>query len=149
MFESEVNIAIGCDHAGFKIKEFIKLSLNNLGYLFQDFGCFSEVSMDYPDTAHPLSKSIQSGIYEYGILICGSGNGMAIVANKYMGIRAAICWNEAIVLLSRRHNDANILVLPARFITLEESANLTRLFLTTDFEGGRHERRIEKILKNL
>jgi ribose 5-phosphate isomerase B len=138
-------IAIGCDHAGFLVKEYIKQKLEKSGFVFHDFGSFSENSMDYPDTAHPLAKAVQSGDHKFGILICGSGNGVAIVANKYKGIRAAICWNEEITGLSRRHNDANVIVLPARFISVEEAVKFVLLFLSTSFEGGRHQRRVEKI----
>jgi ribose 5-phosphate isomerase B len=142
-------IAIGSDHAGFIVKEHIKQHLGNSGYLFHDFGTFSEASMDYPDAAHPLAKAVQSGEYKFGILICGSGNGVAIVANKYTGIRAAICWNEDITSLARRHNDANILVLPARFIRDEEAIKFVDIFFATGFEGGRHQQRIEKINQGL
>lgn len=145
MVDSFKQIAIGCDHAGFVIKECLKQNLGNSGYLFHDFGTFSETSMDYPDTAHPLAKAVQSGKYKFGILICGSGNGVAIVANKYTGIRAAICWNEDITTLARRHNDANIIVLPARFISQEDAVKFVMVFFTTEFEGGRHQQRVEKI----
>ena len=138
-------IAIGCDHAGFILKEYIKQNLSESNCIFHDYGTFSEKSMDYPDTAHPLAKAVQSGDYKMGILICGSGNGVAIVANKYKGIRAAICWNEEITRLARQHNDANIIVLPALFIGQKEAVQLVRLFLSTEFEGGRHQGRIEKI----
>ncbi|MCX6304260.1 MAG: ribose 5-phosphate isomerase B [Bacteroidetes bacterium] len=145
MVDSFKQIAIGCDHAGFVTKEYIKLNLGKSGYAFHDFGTFSELSMDYPDTAHPLAKAVQSGEYKFGILICGSGNGVAIVANKYKGIRAAICWNEEITELARRHNDANIIVLPARFISNDEAVQFVELFLATQFEGGRHQGRVDKI----
>lgn len=142
-------IAIGSDHAGFKEKEYIRKNLSDMGYKVQDFGTFSEESMDYPDAAHPLAKAIESGEYEFGILICGTGNGMAIVANKYQGIRAALCWNESIAVLARQHNNANVLALPARFIDQDTALRLSVSFITTAFEGGRHERRIEKIAKIL
>jgi ribose 5-phosphate isomerase B len=144
MVDSFKQIAIGSDHAGFSTKECIKKNLVG-SYLFHDFGTFSEASMNYPDVAHPLAKAVQSGEYKFGILICGSGNGVAIVANKYTGIRAAICWNEDITSLARRHNDANILVLPARFINGEEAIKFATIFFTTEFEGGRHQQRVEKI----
>lgn len=147
MVDSIGQIAIGCDHAGFAMKEFIKNSLSKIGYSFKDFGNFSEENMDYPDLAHPLAKAVQNNIYKLGILICGSGNGMAIVANKYPEIRAALCWNETVTLLARKHNNANILALPARFISEAEAVQFSLLFITTGFEGGRHERRIEKIDK--
>jgi len=142
-------IAIGSDHAGFKIKEFLKQKLVLQGYKFKDFGTFSEESMDYPDVAHPLAKAIQKGTFKTGILICGSGNGVAMAANKYTGIRAAVCWNEDIVKLARQHNDANILTLPARFIDQEQAVILTDFFLHTNFEGGRHLSRVEKISKTI
>ncbi|MDP1621788.1 MAG: ribose 5-phosphate isomerase B [Bacteroidales bacterium] len=145
MVDSLKQIAIGCDHAGFVVKDYIIKNLGSSGYEFIDFGTFSELSMDYPEIAHPLAKAVQSGSFEFGILICGSGNGVAIVANKYTGIRAAICWNEEITSLARLHNNANIIVLPARFISQDEAVDLVRLFLSTGFEGGRHQRRIDKI----
>jgi len=149
MVDALAQIAIGCDHAGFVTKEFLKERLENLGYTFHDFGAFSDKSMDYPDSAHPVAKAVQDGLFKYGILICGSGNGMAIVANKYTGIRAALCWNEQITVLSRQHNDANIIALPARFITPEDAVKFAILFLTTKFEGGRHGIRVEKISNTL
>jgi ribose 5-phosphate isomerase B len=149
MVDSFGQIAIGCDHAGFELKEQIRQKLTGSGYTVVDFGTFSEISMDYPDVAHPLAKAVESGEYKSGILICGSGNGVAIVANKYTGIRAAICWNEEITRLARLHNDANILVLPARFISSGEALSFVMLFLTTAFEGGRHQKRVEKIAEKL
>jgi ribose 5-phosphate isomerase B len=149
MVDSFKQIAIGCDHAGFAVKEYIKQHLGDTGILIHDFGTFSELSMDYPDTAHPLAKAVQSGEYTFGVLICGSGNGVAIVANKYTGIRAAICWNEEITRLARMHNDANIIVLPARFICHEEAIRFVAIFLSTSFEGGRHQVRVDKISKIL
>jgi ribose 5-phosphate isomerase B len=145
MVDSFKQIAIGSDHAGFDLKENIKQKFAETGTALHDFGTFSETSMDYPDTAHPLAKAVQSGEYNVGILICGSGNGVAIVANKYKGIRAAICWNSEITSLARKHNDANIIVLPARFVSKEEAMQYVQLFLNTEFEGGRHQVRVEKI----
>ena len=145
MDDTKIQIAIGSDHAGFSTKEFIKQQLGELGYSFHDFGTLSEASMDYPDSAHPVAKAVESGSCKFGILICGSGNGVAIVANKYTSIRAALCWNEEITMLSRQHNDANIIALPARFITQEEAVKFSLLFLTTPFEGGRHQARVDKI----
>jgi ribose 5-phosphate isomerase B len=138
-------IAIGCDHAGFLLKEYLKSKLLQLGIDFHDFGTFSEESVDYPDYIHPLAKALNNGEYEDAIIICGSGNGVAMVANKYEKVRAAVCWNEEVVKLSRLHNNANILALPARFITQEQALDFVRLFFSTTFEGGRHERRVEKI----
>ena len=149
MVDSFKQIAIGCDHAGFSTKEYIKQNLEQSGVTIHDFGTNSEISMDYPDTAHPVAKAVESGEFDAGILICGSGNGVAIVANKYKGIRAAICWNEDITKLARQHNNANIIVLPARFIRQEEALQFVHLFLTTGFEGGRHQRRVEKITEKL
>ncbi len=145
MVDSFKQIAIGSDHAGFELKEYIKTTLNQSGYTFLDFGTFSEASMDYPDIAHPVANAVQSGECNNGILICGSGNGVAIVANKYKGIRAAYCWNEEITKLARQHNDANIIVLPGRFISKEQGAQFVSVFFNTEFEGGRHQRRVEKI----
>lgn len=144
-----MKIAIGSDHAGFLMKEHIKSVLCAEGYEFFDFGTDSEASMDYPDSAHPVAREVQQGNYPFGILLCGSGNGVAITANKYSGIRAALCWNEEITRLSRLHNDANILAIPARYISKEAAVSCCRIFLRTGFEGGRHLRRIEKISKTV
>jgi ribose 5-phosphate isomerase B len=149
MVDFMMKIAIGSDHAGYSLKEQIKTGLSTQELVFQDYGTFSEISMDYPDIAHPLSSDVQSGVYKFGILICGSGNGMAITANKYTGIRAALCWNEEITRLARLHNDANILVLPARFISSDIALKAVKLFLETDFEGERHSVRVEKISRVL
>jgi len=138
-------IAIGCDHAGYILKEMVKDILSKEGFLFKDFGAFSEESVDYPDFIHPLAKEVNEGKYTRGIIICGSGNGVAMVANKYPDVRAAVCWNNEIAELARKHNDANIIALSARFITINESLEMIRIFLSTDFEGGRHERRVKKI----
>jgi ribose 5-phosphate isomerase B len=138
-------IAIGCDHAGFLYKEYLKSEILKLGIDSHDFGTFSEESVDYPDYIHPLAKAVNNGEFEAAIIICGSGNGVAMVANKYEKVRAAVCWNEDVVKLSRLHNNANILALPARFITKEQALDFARLFFSTTFEGGRHERRVEKI----
>ena len=138
-------IAIASDHAGFCLKEYIKEKLLDEGFIFNDFGTFSKESMDYPDTVHPLAKAIQDKKFSGGIIICGSGNGVAMVANKYRDIRAAVCWNEEITRLSRQHNNANVIALPARFLAQEEAEKLVKTFFTTGFEGGRHERRMIKI----
>jgi ribose 5-phosphate isomerase B len=138
-------IAIGSDHAGFCLKEIIKTSLEKEGFKFRDYGTGSEDSVDYPDFIHPLAKSVNDGKLEFGIIICGSGNGVAMVANKYLRVRAAVCWNEEITKLARLHNDANIIALPARFLGDEEAIKFVRLFLDTSFEGGRHETRVKKI----
>ena len=138
-------IAIGSDHAGFLIKEYIKEQLSKEDYVFKDFGCDSEESVDYPDFIHPLAKSINNGEYNRGIIICGTGNGVSIVANKYLNVRAGLCWNEEITKFAREHNDANVIALPARFISKEEALKFVKLFLITSFEGGRHQRRVDKI----
>ena len=138
-------IAIGGDHAGVGYKEQLKQHLTTLGYAVQDFGPFSTASVDYPDYVHPLSKALEAGDYDFGIVICGSGNGVAITANKHQFIRAALCWNEELAALSRQHNDANVLALPARFISYELAEKMAEIFLTTPFEGGRHQSRVTKI----
>jgi ribose 5-phosphate isomerase B len=145
MFDFSQDIPIGCDHAGFRLKADLMEKLSSGGYRFRDFGTFSEESVDYPDFIHPLAKAINDGIYSMGIILCGSGNGVSIVANKYPLVRSAVCWTDEIARLSRLHNDANIIALPARFISPEEALNLVKIFFTTDFEGGRHERRVQKI----
>jgi len=138
-------IAIGGDHAGFQYKKELISFLESLHYGVKDFGAYSEESADYPDFAHPLAEAVAKNEYTSGILVCGSGNGVAITANKHIGIRAALCWNEELVSLAREHNNANILCLPSRFISLEEAKNFVKIFLTTNFEGGRHQRRVGKI----
>jgi ribose 5-phosphate isomerase B len=138
-------IAIGGDHAGFEYKAKLINKLVSLGYEVKDFGPFSDASVDYPDYVHPLSSAIEAGDYDLGIVICGSGNGVAITANKHQGIRAALCWNGDLAALARMHNNANVLALPARFITYELAEKLAEIFLSTDFEGGRHQNRVNKI----
>lgn len=138
-------IAIGGDHAGFEYKGQLIEKLTSLGYEVKDFGPFSTDSVDYPDYVHPLCTAIEGGEYELGIVICGSGNGVAITANKHQGIRAALCWNEDLAALARQHNNANVIALPARFISYEHAERLTEIFLTTEFEGGRHQNRVNKI----
>jgi ribose 5-phosphate isomerase B len=142
-------IAIASDHAGYGYKEFLKERLSVEGFVFNDFGTFSLESVDYPDFIHPLAKAIQDGKLSGGIIICGSGNGAAMVANRYPDVRAAICWNEEITKLARQHNNANVISIPARFVSEEEALTFSRIFFTTGFEGGRHERRVEKISRNL
>jgi len=137
-------IPIASDHAGFEMKQKIIESLNQ-EFEFDDLGAYSEESVDYPDFAHKEACLIENKTYEKGILLCGSGNGIAITANKHAGIRAAICWNAKIAELARLHNDANVLVLPARFIDLEEAKKCIKTFFSTPFEGGRHQQRIHKI----
>lgn len=147
MAEKSKRVALGCDHAGFELKEIIINRLKDRGILFHDFGTFSTESTDYPDFAHAVAKSVNSGEFEKGILICGSGNGVSMTANKYPGVRAALCWNREIARLARLHNDANILSLPGRFIDPEVALSALDAFLETDFEGGRHQRRVEKICR--
>ena len=137
-------IAIGSDHAGYQLKEVLKEELNKKGIEVVDFGCRSEESIDYPDYAHPVAEYVEQN-QSHGILICGSGNGISMSANKHQGIRAALCWTEEIARLARQHNDANIVSLPARFIETETAKKIIEAFLKTDFEGGRHERRVSKI----
>jgi ribose 5-phosphate isomerase B len=138
-------IAIASDHAGYSLKEAIKKHFETFGYDFHDFGTFSEESVDYPDFAHELGQAIQKGDFEKGITICGSGNGISMAVNKHNGVRAALCWNVEIAELARKHNDANVCSLPARFVSEEDAFNIVNAFLNTDFEGGRHQRRVEKI----
>jgi ribose 5-phosphate isomerase B len=145
MGDSEKLTAIGCDHAGYLLKEFLKNEMPDDQYQFADYGTFSDESVDYPDYIHPLAKDVSDGRIGKGIIICGTGNGVAMVANKYPGVRAAVCWNEEIAALSRKHNDANILALPARFIPFDQAVRIVRIFRETPFEGGRHERRVKKI----
>jgi ribose 5-phosphate isomerase B len=138
-------IPIASDHAGYDLKEFLKENLSKKGYKFKDYGTFSKDSCDYPDYIHPLSKDINEGVYEIGLIMCGSGNGVQMTANKYSKVRAALCWKEEIAILARQHNNANICALPARFITEEEGLKIAETFLNTLYEGGRHQRRVEKI----
>jgi ribose 5-phosphate isomerase B len=138
-------IPIGADHAGFELKEVIVAHLAEKGWDVKDFGCWSTDSIDYPDFAHPVANLVESESDMKGILICGSGNGINMTANKHQGIRSALCWNTEIAELARLHNDANVLALPARFLTTEEALSIVDIFLTTDFEGGRHELRVNKI----
>jgi ribose 5-phosphate isomerase B len=142
---SQKIIPIGADHAGFNLKEKIIEFLESKGYQVKDFGCFSEESIDYPDFAHPVAEMIEQNTGMLGILICGSGNGINMTANKHKGIRSALCWNTEIAALARQHNDANIVALPARFISEQEALEIVEIFLGTAFEGGRHQRRIDKI----
>lgn len=138
-------ISIGSDHAGFKLKEEIKNFLSTLNINYKDCGTFSENSVDYPDFGHAVANDILTKQADLGIIICGSGNGINISANKHKGIRSALCWNEEIAKLARLHNDANILALPSRFIDTEEAQRAVKTFISTDFEGGRHQNRINKI----
>jgi ribose 5-phosphate isomerase B len=142
---SDIKLAIGSDHAGFSLKEKIRKYLTGKGYVLTDTGCFSEERADYPDFGHAVAKAVENKEAEKGILLCGSGNGINMAANKHAGIRSALCWTEEIAKLARQHNDANVLALPARFITEEEANRIVDAFLTTAFEGGRHADRVSKI----
>jgi ribose 5-phosphate isomerase B len=138
-----LRIAIGGDHAGFDFKNAIAASVNVAE--IKDFGTYSSASCDYPDFAHPVAKAVKNGEFDFGILVCGSANGVAITANKHQGVRAAICWNEELAVLARSHNNANIVCIPARFISLDEAKQIVNTFLSTDFEGGRHANRVGKM----
>ena len=138
-------IALAADHAGFDEKEKVKRTLDELGIQYEDFGTTSSDSVDYPDFARKVAEGVSSGQFEQGLLVCGSGTGMAIAANKVKGVRAAVAWSPEIAALARQHNDANVLSLPARFVPEDQAAEIVKAFFAADFEGGRHERRVEKI----
>ncbi len=138
-------VAIGCDHAGFPYKDGIKTALIGDGHQVIDMGTDSEASVDYPDFVHPVADALEDQSADFGVLICGSGNGVAITANKHHGVRAAICWQKDLARLARLHNNANAIALPARFIALPLAIDLVRTFLETEFEGGRHARRVGKM----
>lgn len=142
---SLIRIGLASDHAGFKLKEVIINWLKDEGYTVTDYGCQSAEPCDYPDFAHPLARSVSEGHCNTGLSLCGSGNGINMVVNKYPGIRSAICWNREIASLARLHNDANVCALPARFLVPSEAIAIVKIFLETDFEAGRHLRRIKKI----
>ncbi len=145
MGSKQLSIAIASDHAGYFLKEILKSFLKKNDYEVEDYGTNSEKRADYPDHVHPLAKAIETGKHSRGIVICGSGNGVNITANKHQGIRAALSWTPEIARLARAHNDANVLALPARFIDEETAMECVLLFLNTTFEGGRHTVRVEKI----
>ena len=138
-------IAIGSDHAGYELKEFMVGYLGAMGYEVFDFGCYSPESCDYPDIMHPMAEAIEKGEFLCGVAMCGSGNGVAMTLNKHQGIRAAICWQPELARLAKAHNNANVCVLPARFVDNAEAASIVDAYLEASFEGGRHERRVEKI----
>lgn len=138
-------IAMASDHAGYPLKIQLIPYLESLGYKIKDFGTFSEDSCDYADFAHPAAIAVEKGEYPFGIAMCGSGNGIQITLNKHQGIRAALCWTPEIAMLARQHNDANFLVLPARFVSFDEAKKIVDAYLNAVFEGGRHQKRIEKI----
>lgn len=144
-FDLTKPIAIGCDHAGFEYKEDVISFLEGKGLEYKDFGTYSIEPADYPDFAHPVATSVENKETAFGILLCGSGNGVAITANKHQGIRAALCWGEQLAELSRKHNNANILCIPSRFVREGVVENMVNIFMHTEFEGGRHEKRMKKI----
>ena len=140
-----MKIAIGNDHAGPEYKKAIVAMLQSKGHEVLNFGTDSEASVDYPDFGHPVAVEVSNGTVDFGIIICGSGNGIAMTANKHQKVRAALCWTSEIAAMARQHNDANVLVLPARYITISEALKCVDVFLSEKFEGGRHQERIEKI----
>lgn len=142
---NNLKIAIASDHAGYGLKQTVIAYLKENGVEVKDFGCHSEESCDYPDFAHPMAIAIESGEYPFGIAICSTGNGITMTCNKHQGIRAALCWDEPLASLARRHNNANVLGLPANYITQEKALECVNTFFSTDFEGGRHARRVGKI----
>ncbi len=144
-FDLSKPIAIGSDHAGFEQKVPVVQWLNKNGFQVMDMGVYENKSVDYPDYAHPVANAVEEGEAAFGILLCGSANGVAMSANKHARIRAAICWEEEIAKLARLHNDANVLCLPARFINDQEAINILTIFMSTEFEGGRHQNRVSKI----
>ncbi len=141
----KTKVGIASDHAGYKMKQSIIEDLEEKGYGVCDYGTGSENSVDYPDYGHPLAEAVESGKCTVGITLCGSGNGINMVSNKHQGIRGALCWNQEIAILARKHNDANICSIPARFVELDMAREIVNLFLSTAYEGGRHQQRIEKI----
>ena len=142
----ELKIAICSDHAGFDLKQIVNQYLiDKKPVAYHDFGTYTAESCDYADFAHPMASAVEQGEFDFGISICGSGNGIRMTVNKHQGIRAALCWNEEIARLARLHNNANVLSLPARFVSVEEALKMVDAFFTTDFEGGRHQGRIDKI----
>ena len=142
-----MNILVSNDHAGVELKNAVKELLESKGYVVENLGDNSGESVDYPDIIHPLAKEISQNREKKGIIMCGTGNGVSMVANKYEGVRAGLCWSKEIAALIRKHNDANVLSLPARFLSTKEALEIVEVFLETDFEGGRHERRVDKINK--
>ena len=142
---SEMKIALASDHAGYNLKQDVMAFLRDKGAELKDFGCYSTESCDYPDFAHPMAFAVEKGELDYGITICSTGNGICITANKHQGIRAALCWDVPLAEYARLHNDANVLGLPANYISKDKALACVDKFFTTDFEGGRHERRVKKI----
>ena len=144
-FNLSLPVAIGCDHAGFEYKTAIVKWLNEKGYQVADMGVYENKSVDYPDYAHPVADAVEKGEAAFGILICGSANGVAITANKHQGIRAGLAFETDVAKLIRQHNDANVICIPARFVSLDYAINMVGLFIETPFEGGRHQTRVNKI----
>jgi len=144
-FDLSKPIAIGCDHAGFEYKTEIVKFLNSKGWQVKDFGTYAADSVDYPDYAHPVSEAVEKGDVAFGILLCGSANGVAITANKHQNIRAGLCWISDVAKLVRLHNNANIICIPARFVSVPQAKELVDIFINTEFEGGRHATRVNKI----
>ena len=138
-------VGMAADHAGYALKEELKSLLEEKGYKVRDFGTFSDESMDYPDVAHPLAKAVADGEVDFGVAMCGSGNGISMTLNKHKGVRAALCWEPELARLAKEHNDANVLSLPARFISTAMAKEILKAYLSASFEGGRHKRRVEKI----
>lgn len=147
-FDPSKPIAIASDHAGFEMKEFVISFIEGKDLAFKDFGPATDDAVDYPDFAHPVAQAVESGDCALGILLCGSGNGVAITANKHQGIRAALCWDDEIAALARKHNNANVLCIPARFVSENTAEEMVEVFLNTAFEGGRHANRVQKISGN-
>jgi len=145
MGEKRETLALASDHGGYWMKDFILFKLRDAGYEVKDFGTYSGESVDYPDFIHPLARAVDKGEYKRGIIMCGSGNGAQMTANKYPNVRAGLCWNVEQAQLIRRHNNANILSLPGRYVTFDEAWKMVEAFLNTPFEGGRHEQRVKKI----
>ena len=142
---SEMKIAIASDHTGYALKLQVKAWLEAQGAEVHDFGCYSSESCDYPDFAHPCAAAVENSEVDFGVILCGTGNGISMTANKHQGVRAALCWDVPLAELARQHNNANVLALPARFISEELAIKITEAFFRSDFEGGRHERRVQKI----
>ncbi len=142
---SQLRIALASDHAGYHLKQEVIRHLTEAGATLHDFGCYSAESCDYPDYAHPLATAVEQGEYDFGIVICSTGNGICMTANKHQGIRAALCWDIPLARLARQHNNANVLGMPANYIATPLAMEIVDTFFSTDFEGGRHERRVSKI----
>jgi len=149
MFDKSKTLPIACDHGAFEMKEFLMEKLKKNGYQIKDMGTYSTESVDYPDMIHPLAKAVNDGEYDYGLIMCGSGNGAQITANKYPNVRAGLCWTVEQAQLTRMHNNANIISIPGRFVEFPLAWEILQAFLTTEFEGGRHINRVNKISKLL